>query len=131
MAESLGKGRIPTFDQGAIPKIRSGAIRAIDGNVRAIVGFTPDGVRFSDGPEPFDDVILATGFEPRLDEFIADSELLGPAHWWKTYPLTDGRSRSRVRPSIFFPGFDQNPNGGQSLGLWGWEAGDRIADELR
>lgn len=131
MAEGFGKGRIPTFDQGAIPKIRSGAIRVIDGNVRPIVAFTTDGVRFGDGAEPFDDVVLATGFEPRVEEFIADTELLGSVNWWKTFPLTDGRSRSRVHPSIFFPGFDLSPNGGQSLGLWGWEAGEQIAQELR
>jgi hypothetical protein len=30
--------------------------------------------------------------------------------------LIDGRSRSRVDPSIFFPGFDRTPLGGHSLG---------------
>lgn len=130
MAETFLAGRIPTFDQDAIPKIRSGAIRVIDGNRRPIEAFTEHGIRFGDGAEEFDDVILATGFEPRLEEFIADSELLGPAHTWKSFPLTDGRARSRVFPSIFFPGFDRTPLGGHSLGRWGFEVGERIAEAL-
>ena len=130
MAETFFKGRIATFDQGAIAKIRSGEIRVIDGNRRPIESFAKAGVRFGDGVEPFDDVILATGFEPRLEEFLADPELLGPVLWWKAYPLTDGRSRSCVYPSIFFPGFDRSPLGGNGLGRWGFEAGERIAEAL-
>ena len=75
-------------------------------------------------------MILATGFDPALDEFIADAELLGPVRWHPLLPLTDGRSRSRIHPSIFFPGFDVTPLGGVSLGYWGYEVGERIAAEL-
>jgi indole-3-pyruvate monooxygenase len=131
MAETFFKGRIATFDQGAIGKIRSGEIQVIDGNQRPIECFVEEGIRFGDGVQRFDDVILATGFEPRLEEFLADGELLGPVRWWKSYPLTDGRSRSRVHPSIFFPGFDLSPLGGNGLGRWGFEVGERIAEELR
>jgi indole-3-pyruvate monooxygenase len=131
MAELAETGRIPTFDQGAIAKIRSGAIRVIDGNRRPIESFTEAGIRFGDGDEPFDDVVFATGFEPGLEEFLDVPELLGPVLWWKSYPLTDGRSRSRIHPSIFFPGFDRTPLGGHSLGRWGWEVGERIAEALR
>jgi indole-3-pyruvate monooxygenase len=130
MAELAETGRIPTFDQGAIPKIRSGAIRVIDGNRRPIECFTEDGMRFGDGAEAFDDVVLATGFEPGLEQFLDVPGLLGPVLWWKRYPLTDGRSRSRVHPSVFFPGFDRTPLGGHSLGRWGWEVGERIAEDL-
>jgi indole-3-pyruvate monooxygenase len=130
MWETFYAGRIPTFDQGAIEKIRSGAIRIVDGNLRPIEAFTEEGVRFGDGVERFDDVILATGFEPRLEEFMADPEVLGPVQHWKSFPLTDGRARSRVYRSLFFPGFDRTPLGGQSLGRWGWEVGERIAEEL-
>jgi hypothetical protein len=131
MAELAETGRIPTFDQGAIAKIRSGAIRVIDGNRRPIEAFTENGIRFGDGEEPFDGVVLATGFEPGLEEFLDAPELLGPVRWWKSYPLTDGRSRSSVYPSVFFPGFDTTPLGGHSLGRWGWEVGERIAEGLR
>jgi indole-3-pyruvate monooxygenase len=130
MAELCHAGRIPTFDQGAIGKIRSGAIRVIDGNRRPLEGSVENGVRLGEGSEPCDDVVLATGFEPRLDEFLDVPELLGPVLFWKRYPLTDGRSRSRVHPSVFFPGFDRTPLGGQSLGRWGFEVGECIADAL-
>jgi indole-3-pyruvate monooxygenase len=130
MAELAYTGRIPTFDQGAIPRIRSGAIEVLDGNPRPIESFTPDGVRLGGQVERFDDVILATGFAPGLEEFIDVPELLGPVLWWKSYPLTDGRSRSRVYPSAFFPGFDRTPLGGHSLGRFGFEVGERIAEGL-
>jgi indole-3-pyruvate monooxygenase len=130
MAELYHAGRIPTFDQGAIAKIRSGAIRVIDGNLRPIEAFTEEGVRFGGGAERFDDVVFATGFEPRLEDFVDVPELLGPVLFWKSYPLTDGRSRSRVVPSAFFPGFDRTPLGGHSLGRWGVEVGERIAEAL-
>jgi indole-3-pyruvate monooxygenase len=129
-AETFLRGRIPTFDVGAIRSIRSGAIRVIDGNQRPIEAFCEEGVRFGDAAERFDAVVLATGFEPALDEFIADRELLGPVRWHPLLPLTDGRSRSRIHPSIFFPGFDPTPLGGVSLGYWGAEVGERIAEAL-
>jgi cation diffusion facilitator CzcD-associated flavoprotein CzcO len=129
-AETFLRGRIPTFDVGAIAKIRSGAIRVIDGNARPIAGFEEAGVRLGETAERFDDVILATGFDPGLGEFIADAELLGPVRWHPLLPLTDGRCRSRVHPSIFFPGFDVTPLGGISLGYWGREVGTRMAEAL-
>lgn len=129
-AETYRDNRIPTFDQGAIAHIRAGRIRIIDGNERPIVAMQPGEVVLGDDPERFDDVILATGYEPGLEHFIADGELLGPRLGWKSYPITDGRSRSTVHPSIHFPGFDRTPLGGLSLGRWGWETGERVAESL-
>jgi indole-3-pyruvate monooxygenase len=129
--DAMRHGRIAVFDVGAIPAIRAGRIRIVDGNVRPIGGLTPHGVRLGEHEERFDAVILATGYEPRLEEFISHREMLGPVRWWRSAPLTDGRSRSRIYPSAFFPGFDMTVNGGLSLGPWGWEAGERIAAELR
>lgn len=123
--------RIPVMDVGAIPRIRDGSLRVIDGNVRAIRGLTAGRVAFSDGEEPFDDVILATGYTPGLERFIEDPALFEAAHGQSHWPITDGRCRSRVRPSVFFPGFDVTPLGGVSLGRWGWEVGDVIAAELK
>jgi indole-3-pyruvate monooxygenase len=128
--ETFHKGRIPTFDQGAIPKIRSGAIRVIDGNQRPLEAFEEEAVRLGGERARYDDVVLATGFEPRLEEFVADAELLGTVRGSALRPLTDGRTRSRVHPSIYFPGFDVTPLGGVSLGRFGWEAGERIAASL-
>jgi cation diffusion facilitator CzcD-associated flavoprotein CzcO len=129
-AQTFLRGRIPTFDVGAIREIRRGAIRVIDGNARPIERFDEEGVRLAGELERFDAVVFATGFDPALDEFIADAELLGPVRWHSRLPLTDSRSRSRVYPSIFFPGFDTTPLGGVSLGYWGHEVGERIAGEL-
>jgi indole-3-pyruvate monooxygenase len=131
MAETLLSGRITTFDQGAIARIRRGDIRIIDGTQHPLHGFSAGGVRLGDSEAHFDDVILATGFEPRVEDFIADAELLGPGHNYERYPLTNGRCRSRVHPSIFLPGFDRSPLGGHSLGRWGWEVGEAIAAALQ
>jgi indole-3-pyruvate monooxygenase len=125
-AETFRTGRIPTFDQGAIPLIRGGRIRVIDGNVRPLERFTRRGVVLGAQEVVFDDVILATGFVPGLEAFLADREVLAA----DGRPLTDGRSRSTVYPSLFFPGFDRTLLGGHSLGRWGWEVGGKIVQEL-
>jgi indole-3-pyruvate monooxygenase len=130
-AEISQRGRIPVFDVGAIREIERRRIRVIDGNLRPLEAFTEQGVRFGDGAEPFDAVILATGFHPELDAFLAEPDMLGPVRWLERGPLTDLRSRSVVHPTAFFPGFDPSPIGGRSLGRWGWEAGGTIARELR
>jgi len=124
-------GRIPTFDVGAMKYIRNRRIEVIDGNARLIRCFAEGGVELGDRVEHFDVVIFATGFHPGLEEFIADKELLGASrNFAANFPLTDNRCRSRIDPSMFFPGFDPTPIGGLSLGRWGWEVGERIADEL-
>jgi len=130
MRDALVNARIPLFDQGTVREIKRGRIGVIDGNRRAIEAFSERGVRFSDGEEAFDLIVLATGFEPGLEEFIADRELLAPQRGRKFLPITDGQGRSTVHPSIFFPGFDPTPAGGQALGHLGWAAGSAIAAEL-
>jgi cation diffusion facilitator CzcD-associated flavoprotein CzcO len=60
-------GRIPLIDIGTLAKIREGAI-AIRGAIRQ---FRPGGVEFTDGRnEPFDAVILATGFKSNLAQLL-------------------------------------------------------------
>jgi indole-3-pyruvate monooxygenase len=131
LRESLHHGRIPLFDQGAVARIRSGRIGLVDGHARPLRGFAPEGVRLGDAVEAVDAVILATGFEPGLERLLADHEvLLARQRGDRLLPVTDGRSRSTVYPSAFFPGFDPAVTGGLSLGRWGWECGERIAAEL-
>jgi hypothetical protein len=122
--------RLPVMDVGTIARIRDGSLRVIDGNARPIRGLVAGGVALGDREEPFDDVLLATGYEPGLEHVLGETELLGPRHGCRFWPITDGRCRSTVRPSVFFPGFDPTPLGGVSLGRWGWEVGERIAAEL-
>ena len=54
-------GRIPLLDIGAVAQIRAGRIK-VRGD---IARFTAKAVAFANSPpEPFDAVILATGFRP-------------------------------------------------------------------
>lgn len=125
-------GRESWYDSGTAREIQAGNIRVIDGTVDAIEGFTAKGLRFTGGERHYDSIIFATGFQPQLEAFIDDAE--GLLEWDNLrrclMPKTDGRCRSVVHPSLFFPGFDETPNGGMSLGLWGAEVADRVADEL-
>jgi indole-3-pyruvate monooxygenase len=127
----LKENRIPVFDRGTIRAIRRGAIRVIDGNARRLEGLTRDGARLGGTEEPFDAVVLATGFRPGLEELFEEADaLLAPQRGGRLLPRTDGRCRSSVYPSLFFPGFVPTVNGGLSLGHWGWEAGEAMARVL-
>lgn len=125
------KGRVPWFDQGTLAAIRAGRIALVDGSKRPLVTLTEHGAQLGERDEPFEAIVLGTGFEPGLDEFLPDADRL--LHWnaemLRRMPKTNGRSRSSEEPSLFFPGFDATPNGGLSLGLWGAEVADTIARE--
>lgn len=103
-----------------------------DPNTQPIVRLTSKGVVLGEEERRFDSVVLATGFEPGLDDFLTDTDRL--LYWnpdmRRRMPLTDGRSRSLPEPSLFFPGFDLSASGGLSLGLWGVETAEAIAREL-
>ena len=92
------------------------------------------------GPVEYDAVILATGFRPKLLDFLrgdAASALLGTERDRRgaaePTPLVDRRSRSTVRDSIYFVGFDQFRSTlsiGPVLGYRGYDVGAEIAAEL-
>ncbi len=120
--------RVPVIDQGAAPLMRSGDIEVIKDR---LVEFTPRGVQLAThGAREFDAVILATGFEPGLEEFVP-AELLTrvPSHG-RLFPKTDSRCASTVYDDIYFVGFDHSLMSGLSLGLWGFEVGEKIATAL-
>lgn len=121
-------GRVPWMDQGTVKAIREKRIHIINGREKVLSGLTIDGARFGDVEEPFGLIVLATGMEPGLDELFEDNDrfLYLNKDMDRTMPDTDGRSRSRAEPSLFFPGFDLSANGGLSLGLWGFEVADAI-----
>ena len=125
-------GRVPWFDVGTVAAIEAGSIAVINGNERPLATLTAAGAQLGASEEPFDAVILGTGFQPGLDEFIADTQglLAERPETGQLYPITDGRCASAVEPTLFFPGFDLNGNGGLSLGLWGFEVADRMAGAL-
>ncbi len=126
------RGRVPWFDQGTLAAIDAGRIEVVDGKHHPIESLTPEGVRFADRDAAYDAIVLGTGFEPGLEDILADAEKLT---WWnpdmgRRMPRTDGRSRSSEEPTLFFPGFDLTVNGGLSLGRWGFEVADAVQREL-
>ena len=95
---------VPLIGFELVEAIREGQIQ-----VRAaLTAFTPEGVRFADGAEdPFDDVILATGYRAALGPFEA---LVRPDD------CGFGRRRARVQsvdePRVFFVGHNYDARGG-------------------
>lgn len=95
--------RVPLFDIGTLDRIRAGAI----GVRGAIARFTPEGVVFADGrAEPFDAVILATGFRPDLRRLLPDEPGLFDG---RGMPLVTGRSTAA--PGLYFCGQRTSPTG--------------------
>ncbi|GGY17098.1 dimethylaniline monooxygenase [Rhodanobacter panaciterrae] len=95
--------RVPLLDVGTLARIRDGAIKLRGGIER----FTADGVVFAETPaEPFDDVILATGFRPDLRKLLPDSRGVFADHGM---PVATGRTTAE--PGLFFCGLIASPTG--------------------
>jgi cation diffusion facilitator CzcD-associated flavoprotein CzcO len=96
-------GRPPLIDVGTLAAIRAGRIK-----VRSdVAGFTAAGVAFTQSPEePFDAVILATGFRPDLRPLLPDVEDVLSA---TGFPLVSGRATAE--PGLFFCGAIVSPIG--------------------
>ena len=87
---------IPLIDIGTMALIKSGAVRVHPG----IESFSADGVRFVDGSEAeFDAVVLATGYRPRVDDFLEAPAALGA----DGSPLVSGLEASV--PGLYFCGY--------------------------
>lgn len=96
-------GRVPLIDIGTLACIRDGSIKVCGGVDR----FTPDGVVFTDGhAEPFDAVILATGFRPDLRRLIPD---LQGVFDQRGMPLVTGQVTAA--PGLYFCGQITVPTG--------------------
>jgi cation diffusion facilitator CzcD-associated flavoprotein CzcO len=96
-------GRVPLIDVGTLARIRDGAIK-LRGD---IARFTTDGAVFVDATsEPFDAVILATGFRPNLRRLIPDVEGIFDRHG---VPLVTGRPT--VASGLYFCGQITVPTG--------------------
>jgi cation diffusion facilitator CzcD-associated flavoprotein CzcO len=113
-------GRVPLIDIGTLDKIRDGSIK-IRGSIDRL---TPEGVVFADGKgEPFDAIVLATGFRPDLRLLLPDVEGVFDRHGM---PLVTGRATNA--PGLYFCGQITSPTG--QLREIGIEA-QRIADDAK
>jgi cation diffusion facilitator CzcD-associated flavoprotein CzcO len=97
-------GRIPLIDVGTVALIRAGKIAVRPGVER----FLPGAAVFAGGrSEPFDAVVLATGFRPRLDRLLAANgtqRLFDEAG-------TPVRSGAEILPGLWACGFRVSPTG--------------------
>jgi NADPH-dependent 2,4-dienoyl-CoA reductase/sulfur reductase-like enzyme len=112
-------GRVPLLDIGTVAQIRAGRIK-VRGD---IANLGPKTVKFSGSPpEPFDAVILATGFRPDLRALLPDArDVLTDSG----RPLVSGGPTAE--PGLFFCGAITSPTG--QLREIGIEA-QRIADAV-
>lgn len=97
------EARIPLIDVGTIALIKRGEIAVHPGIAR----FSEEGVVFADGrAERFDAVILATGYQPRVDEFVTGAAAVLDA---EGAPLSSGCESAM--PGLYFCGFRVTPTG--------------------
>lgn len=97
------EARIPLIDVGTIGLIKRGQVPVFPG----VGHFTEDGVEFTDGRrEGFDAVILATGYRPRVNEFL---EGASRACDESGTPLVSGQGGPV--PGLYFCGFRVSPSG--------------------
>lgn len=90
-------GRIPVIDVGTVRHLKRGRIR-VRGEVAR---FVANGVVFTNGSvERFDAVVLATGFQPAIDSFLAGAATITDS---RGYPLAHGRRTTL--PGLYFCGF--------------------------
>jgi cation diffusion facilitator CzcD-associated flavoprotein CzcO len=119
------EGRTPVIDVGTLAMIRKGRIAVR----RGIETFTPAGVRFLDGAaEPYDAVILATGFHSQVAQLFGGIAL----------DVDDKGLPSRMvgqgaLEGAFFVGFDVRQPGGllRTIGLQAQEVARAIHSRSR
>ncbi|MGO9831596.1 MAG: flavin-containing monooxygenase [Myxococcaceae bacterium] len=102
LTELATRKRVPLIDVGTVDLLRRKSIQVRPG----IEAFTRDGARFVDGTEaPYQAVVLATGFRPRLAQVLANVDgVLDEAGM----PLTSGRE---AVPALYLTGFYIAPTG--------------------
>jgi pyruvate/2-oxoglutarate dehydrogenase complex dihydrolipoamide dehydrogenase (E3) component len=102
MAQIERRRRIPLIDIGTIDLIRRGKIAVRPG----IDSFSRNRVRFVDGhADEFDAVVLATGFLPRVDEFLPEAQAALDEYG---SPVSSG---VEALPGLYFCGFFVSPTG--------------------
>jgi cation diffusion facilitator CzcD-associated flavoprotein CzcO len=104
MAQLRTLGKTPVIDVGTVRRIKKGEI-AVRPGVRSL---TPTGVVFSDGSEePFDAIILATGYRSAIEEIVEDGASLLDPNGFPGSVIAEGRF-----DGLYFTGFDNYKAGG-------------------
>ena len=102
LAQIERDARIPLIDVGTIKLIKRGVITVFPGIER----FTQEGVIFTDGQHgAFDAVILATGYRPRVNSFLAGAEAFDE----QGTPLCSGQETAIA--GLYFCGYYVSPTG--------------------
>lgn len=103
MEEILTNGNVPMLDVGTIALIKQGAIRVFPG----IEAYTERGVTFTDGRSiEVDNVILATGYRPELQDFI-DLDAVN----FNARQVSEYSGRATPVQGLYFCGFFISPIG--------------------
>jgi cation diffusion facilitator CzcD-associated flavoprotein CzcO len=97
-------GRVPFIDVGTVRLIKQGLVQVRPGIER----FTEQGVVFTDGwSDPFDAVVLATGYRPDVQSWLEAGEgVLGESG----VPLQSGQALSEAK-GLYFCGYHVSPTG--------------------
>ncbi len=97
-------GKTPVIDIGTVEQIKAGRIKVKPGIER----FTETGARFEDGTEePFDTVILATGYRAKLEDFLPFTDGLFDQYGIPKDVVGKGKYKG-----LYFLGFDNYKPGG-------------------
>lgn len=96
-------GRVALIDIGTIDLIKRGEITVVPGIKR----FTERGVAFMDGAtHEYDAVILATGYKPRIEDFLQDAHDVTDEAGYPVPPAGESKW-----PGLYFLGFVNPPTG--------------------
>lgn len=103
-AQLRSTGKTPVIDIGTVALIKAGKIKVVPG----IRHFTATAVVFTNGEtHEFDTVILATGYRPKLQDFLNDTEDLLDEHGLPKAVIGKGKFAG-----LYFLGFDNYVAGG-------------------
>jgi len=114
--------RVPLIDVGTLALIREGKVKIAPGLER----FTETSAVFAGGAsQPFDAVVLATGFRPALEQFLPSAAELCDA---KGFPRADGQ----VKPGLHLCGFQLSTRGMlKEISIEAERTAEEIASSLR
>ena len=103
VAQTRKDRQIPLIDIGTMKLIREGHVKVYPG----LYSFSGNSINFEDGQEAeFDAVVLATGYCPRVNDFLKDAS----STFDKEGTPTSTGEESSI-PGLYFCGFYVSPTG--------------------